>query len=69
VTYQLLIYADDANLLGESICTVKKKVEALLIASKETGLEQGHTTLYCKGPHHIVAGVRAARGKITKWYC
>jgi len=65
VTYQLLIYADDADLLVESICTVKKNVEALLITSKEAGLEQGHTTLYVKGPHHIVAGVRAARGKIT----
>jgi hypothetical protein len=68
VTYQLLIYADDANLLGESICTVKKNIEALLITSKENGFEHGHTTLYGKGPHHIVAGVRATRGKI-KWYC
>jgi len=65
VTYQLLIYADDANLLGESICTVKENVEASLITSKETGLKQEHTALYGNGPHHIVAGVQAAHGKIT----
>jgi hypothetical protein len=61
VTYQLLIYADYADLLGESICTVKKNVEALLVTSKENGLEQGHTDLYGNGPHHVVA----ALGKIT----
>jgi Reverse transcriptase (RNA-dependent DNA polymerase). len=38
-TYQFLIYADDGNLLGESIHTVQKSTEALLVTSKETGLD------------------------------
>jgi len=38
-THQLLVYADDVNILGGSVRTVKKNTEALVVASKETGLE------------------------------
>jgi hypothetical protein len=38
-THQLLVYADKANILGGSIHTIRKNTEALLIASKEIGLE------------------------------
>ena len=38
-THQLLAYADDDNILGGSIHTVKENAEALVIATKETGLE------------------------------
>ena len=38
-THQLLAYADDVNILDGSIRTVKENAEALVVASKETGLE------------------------------
>jgi hypothetical protein len=38
-TYQLLVYADDVNILDGSVHTVEKNTEALGAASKETGLE------------------------------
>jgi hypothetical protein len=37
-THQLLAYADDVNLLGDNIDTVKKNTK-ILIVSKEVGLE------------------------------
>jgi hypothetical protein len=38
-THQLLAYADDVNLLGDNIDTIKKNAETLIDASKEIGLE------------------------------
>ena len=38
-THQLLVYADDVNILGKSIHTVKENAEALVVATKEIGLE------------------------------
>ena len=38
-TSQLLVYADDVNILGGSVHFIKKNSEALVVASKETGLE------------------------------
>ena len=37
-THQLLVYADDDNILGGSIQTIKKNIDALVVSSKETGL-------------------------------
>jgi hypothetical protein len=38
-THQLLVYADDVNLLGDNIDAIKKNMETLINASKEVGLE------------------------------
>ena len=38
-THQLLVYADDGDILVGSIHTVKKNTDALVVASKESGLE------------------------------
>jgi hypothetical protein len=38
-THRLLAYADDVNLLGDNIDTIRKNTETLIDASKEVGLE------------------------------
>jgi hypothetical protein len=37
-THQLLVYADDVNISGGHVRTVKQNTEALIVASKEIGL-------------------------------
>jgi hypothetical protein len=39
-THQLLFYVDDVNILGGRVYTIKKNTEALVVASKETGLKE-----------------------------
>ena len=38
-THQLLVYADDVNILRGSIHTIKENAESFIVASKEIGLE------------------------------
>jgi len=38
-THQLLAYGDDVNILGGSMHTLKENAEALVFATRETGLE------------------------------
>jgi len=38
-THQLLVYADDSNMLGGSVHTVKKNADPLLLGSTENGPE------------------------------
>jgi hypothetical protein len=37
--HQLFVYADDVNILGGSVYTIKKITEAFIVASKESGME------------------------------
>jgi len=53
-THQHLVYADDVNILGGSIHTIKENAEALVVASKETGLEVN--TKYVVMSHDQTAG-------------
>ena len=46
-THQFLAYADDDNILGGSVDTVKKSAEALVAATKEIGLDvNAHKSKY-----------------------
>jgi len=38
-THQLLVYADDVDMVGGSVHTIKENVEALVLAGKEIVLE------------------------------
>jgi hypothetical protein len=38
-THQLLVYVDDVYILGGSVHTAKENIDALIVASMETGLE------------------------------
>jgi hypothetical protein len=52
-THHLLAYADDVNLLGDNIDTIKKNTENLIDASKEVGLEINvEKTKYMLLSHH-----------------
>jgi len=55
--HQLLVYADDVNILRGSIHTIKENPEALVVASKETGLEvNADKTKYMVMPQDQNAG-------------
>jgi hypothetical protein len=46
-THQLLVYADNVNLLGDSVNTIQENSEALLEASRDIGLEvSAEKTMY-----------------------
>jgi hypothetical protein len=52
-THRLLFYADDVNLLGDYVDTIKKNTETLNDARKEFGLEVNtDKTKYILFSHH-----------------
>jgi hypothetical protein len=56
-THQLLVYADDVNLLGDSVDTIKKNTQTLIDASKEVGLEVNTEKTKCMSlPLHQKTG-------------
>jgi hypothetical protein len=56
-THQLLVYADDVNLLGDNIDAIKKNMETLIDASEEVGLEVNTEKIkYMLLSHHQNAG-------------
>jgi sorting nexin-29 len=56
-THQLLVYADDVNLLGHNIDIIKKNTQTLIDASKEVGLEaNAEKTKYVLPSRHQNAG-------------
>jgi hypothetical protein len=58
-THQILVYADDVNILGGIVHTVKENAEDLTVASKEIGLEvNADKTKYMAMSRHQNAGQR-----------
>jgi len=56
-THQLLVYADDVNIMGGNVHTIKKNAEALVVAGKEIELEvNADKTKYVVIYHNLNAG-------------
>jgi hypothetical protein len=56
-THQLLVYADDVNLLGNNIDTIKNNTGIVIDASKEVGLQvNAEKTKYMLLSRHQNAG-------------
>jgi hypothetical protein len=62
-TQQVLVYADDVNVLGDDIDTIEKNTKTLIDAGKEVGLEVNtEKTKYTVTRQHVA---RQRNGKQT----
>jgi retron-type reverse transcriptase len=71
-THQLLVYADDVNLLDDSVNTVKENSETLLEASRDIGLEiNAEKAKYMIMSHYPNSGqdrnIRIANESFQNW--
>ena len=48
VIHHFLAYVDDVNILGQTVHTVKENAEALVVVTKEIGLEVNGDKNLCK---------------------
>jgi hypothetical protein len=70
--HHLLIYANDINLLGDSVNTIKENSETLLEASRDIGLEiNAEKTKYITMSRHPNSGqnqnIRIANESFESW--
>jgi len=67
-THQLLVYADDVNILGGSVHTITKNTEALVVSSMVTGLDVNVDKTKYMVMYQNQNAVRSHNIKINKSY-